>query len=180
MATSFVGPAFARCRDAAVEQSRVLFSRTGQPIQRKILRLPPARNIVVGDDMSKLIREPIRPYWLAFFLVLAGIVVETATAIAEARPLKTIVDNLASNHHLPKLLPDFVGPLPGGTSKMCVAAIAALLLVAIGVASAIAGRWSTARGTVRVIRINGGLSAVQSPAAHLNSARLETKAALAA
>jgi hypothetical protein len=130
--------------------------------------------------MSKLIREPIRPCWLAFFLVLAGIVVETATAIAEARPLKTIVDNLASNHHLPKLLPDFVGPLPGGTSKMYVAAFAALLLVAIGVASAIAGRWSTARSSVKVIGIHGGLSVAQGPFAQLNKAPHETKAAVAA
>ena len=87
--------------------------------------------------MSKLIREPIRPYWLVLFIVLAGIVVETAFAVAEARPLKTILDNAVGTHYLPNWLTDFVGPLPGGTSKMRMAGLAALLLMAIAAANAI-------------------------------------------
>lgn len=123
--------------------------------------------------MSKLIRGPIRPYWLAFFIVLAGLVVDTATAIAEARPLKTIVDNMVSNHHLPKWLTDSVGPLPGGTSKMYVAVFAALVLVAIAVAGVLVQRFSATPSTVSVIRIKGrGLA--ERGNYH------ETKAALAA
>jgi hypothetical protein len=137
--------------------------------QRKILRLPPARDIVVGEAMSKLNGGPIRPYWLAFLTVLAGLLVDTATAIAEARPLKTIVDNMVSNHHLPKWLIDSVGPLPGGTSKVCVAAFTALVLVAIAIASAVAHRGSATPSTVSVIGIKGSVAQPH-----------ETKASLAA
>jgi hypothetical protein len=150
------------------------------PVQRKILRLYPVCDIVVGEAMSKLMREPIRPYWWALLIVLAGLLLEMAAAIAAARPLKTIVDNVVSSHHLPMWLTDSVGPLPSVTSKVYLVAFAVLLLLAIPVASAIAHRMSTSRNTNGVVRINSRVVAEESTCAGLNEAQYETKATLAA
>jgi len=129
--------------------------------------------------MSKLIREPIRPYRWAFWIVPAGVLVETAAVLAGALPLKNIVDKLVSTHHLPMWLADSVGPLPGGASKMRVAALAALLLVAMAVANAIARQLGNSR-SIKVIRIKGGTVGEESTHVELNEAQYETKAALAA
>jgi hypothetical protein len=130
--------------------------------------------------MSKLIPEPIRPYCLLLFIVLAGVLMETAAAVAQARPLKTVLDNVVGSHHLPKWLTGFVGPLPGGTSKVLVAVFAALMLVAIAGAAAIAGRLRASRRGAPVIRINGGVAAQERTYAELNEAQYETQPALAA
>lgn len=130
--------------------------------------------------MSNLIREPVRSYGLVLFIVLAGMLLETAAAIAKPQPLKTILDNVASSHHLPKWLIDFVGPLPGGTSKIGIAALAALLLVAIAVFNALAHRLRPTRRTDRVIEITEGIVTEEGTSDELNQAPYETSAALAA
>jgi ABC-type multidrug transport system fused ATPase/permease subunit len=88
--------------------------------------------------MSKLIRELVRPYWRTLCIVLAAMLVETAATIAGPWPLKIILDNVVGSHHLPQWLSDFVGPLLGGTSKMHIAAFAALFVVVIALANAVA------------------------------------------
>lgn len=88
--------------------------------------------------MSKLILELIRPYWRTLCIVLAAMLVETVATIAGPWPLKIILDNVVGSHHLPTWLANFMGPLLGGTSKMHIAAFAALLVVAIALANAIA------------------------------------------
>jgi type IV secretory pathway VirB2 component (pilin) len=130
--------------------------------------------------MSKLIREPIRPYWLVLFTALVGILVETAAAIAQAQPWKSILDNVVSNHHLPKWLMDSVGPLPGGTRQIRLAAFAVVLLVAIAVAKAFAHRLGLTRRTDHFVEIKGAVVEEQGTYAEFDEARHETKAALAA
>jgi hypothetical protein len=130
--------------------------------------------------MAKLIRRPIRPYWLVFSIVLAGILMETAAAIVEARPLRAILDNVVSNHHLPNWLTDSVGPLPGGASKLRVAAFFILWLLTIAAAKAISHWLSTGRRTGRVVEIKSGRVGKAGDYAQRNEVQYETKAALAA
>jgi hypothetical protein len=131
--------------------------------------------------MSTLIREPIRPYWRALFIVLAGLLVETAAAIAKPQPMKTILDNVVSSHYLPRWLTDSVGPLPGGgTGKIRVAVFTFLWLVAIAVAEAIAHRLRIARRADSALRIMGSVAAEEGTYAELNETRCETNAVLAA
>jgi len=88
--------------------------------------------------MMRLIRELIRPYRWTLSIILLAMLVETAMSLAGPWPLKIILDNVVGSHHLPKRLQDMLVPLLGGSSKMHIAAMAAIFAVAIAVVGAVA------------------------------------------
>src|SRR5690348_6273073 len=88
--------------------------------------------------MTRLIRSLIRPYRWTLAIVLVAMLLETAMSLAAPWPLKIILDNVVGTHHLPKWLAHSVANVLGGTSKMHIAAMAALGAVAIAVIGAAA------------------------------------------
>jgi subfamily B ATP-binding cassette protein MsbA len=88
------------------------------------------------DAMTKLIRELIRPYKGSLLLVLLAMLVETAASLASPWPLKIILDNAVGAHKAPEWLSRFVTAWLGGSSKMHIAAAAAIMTVVIAVVGA--------------------------------------------
>lgn len=88
--------------------------------------------------MFRLIKSLVRPYWSSLAIILAGMLVQTAASVAGPWPLKIVLDNVVGSHKLPSWLDQLLEPLLSGTSKMQIAAAAAMAAVLIAVVGAIA------------------------------------------
>src|SRR5208282_1857379 len=88
--------------------------------------------------MLSLIRSLVRPYRGTLLIILTAMLVETGMSVAGPWPLKVILDNVVGSHKLAPWLADLLRPLLDGTSKMQIAAAAAIAVVIIAVVGAIA------------------------------------------
>ncbi|HKE42139.1 MAG TPA: ABC transporter ATP-binding protein [Casimicrobiaceae bacterium] len=96
---------------------------------------PPAAS--GGGSMGQLVLDMIRPYrgWVA--VVFAAMLVETAMSMAGPWPLKIVIDNVLGTHPLPEWL-HWIDDLPIAGSKMGLAFVAALAVIAIAAIGALA------------------------------------------
>jgi ABC-type multidrug transport system fused ATPase/permease subunit len=85
-----------------------------------------------------LLRTLIRPYRVNLFFILLAMLVQTLMSLAAPWPLKIILDNVVGSHKLPSWLDNILKPLLAGSSKMEIAAAAALMVVAIALVGALA------------------------------------------
>jgi subfamily B ATP-binding cassette protein MsbA len=81
--------------------------------------------------MARLLRDLLRPYARSVFVVFLAMIVQTSMNLAAPWPLKVVLDNVVGSHHLPGWLSELVGRVVGGTGKMHIAAITAILTVLI-------------------------------------------------
>ena len=89
--------------------------------------------------MLKFVRELIRPYRGRLAIILLAMLVETLMSLASPWPLKYILDDVVGTaHKTTPWLHDAVGHLSGYSSRMHLAALAALAFVVISVIGAIA------------------------------------------
>lgn len=100
--------------------------------------------------MLGLIRKLVRPYRGTLLVILLAMVVETVMSVAGPWPLKIVLDNVVGSHKLRPWLDHLLGPLLGGSSKMQIAAaaaLAAIIIAALGaLASYIANYYTTSVG----------------------------------
>jgi ABC-type multidrug transport system fused ATPase/permease subunit len=85
-----------------------------------------------------LIRSLVRPYRGTLLIILTAMLVQTAMSVAGPWPLKVILDNVVGSHKLAPWLDDLLRPIMDGSSKMQIAAAAAIAAVAIAAVGAIA------------------------------------------
>jgi ABC-type multidrug transport system fused ATPase/permease subunit len=88
--------------------------------------------------MFGLIRSLVRPYRGTLVIILLAMLVQTAMSVAGPWPLKIILDNVVGSHKLEPWLGDLLRPILSGSSKMQIAAAAAIAAVLIAVLGAIA------------------------------------------
>jgi ABC-type multidrug transport system fused ATPase/permease subunit len=85
-----------------------------------------------------LLRTLVRPYRANLFLILCSMLVQTLMSLAAPWPLKIVLDNVVSSHKLPSWLDDVLKPVLAGSSKMQIAAAAAIMVVIIALVGALA------------------------------------------
>jgi ABC-type multidrug transport system fused ATPase/permease subunit len=85
-----------------------------------------------------LIRSLVRPYRGTLLIILLAMIVQTVMSVAGPWPLKIVLDNVVGSHQLRPWLDHLLGPLLGGSSKMQIAAAAALAAIVIAVLGALA------------------------------------------
>lgn len=88
--------------------------------------------------MVRLIRDLLRPYRGQLLIVLAAMLVQAAVGLATPWPLKIIIDNVISNHALPRWSSWFASTL-GSAGKMQIATMAAVFVILIAVVTAATG-----------------------------------------
>ncbi len=87
--------------------------------------------------MTRLIRELTRPYHRFLALILMTSLIQVLMSLAGPWPLKIVVDNVAGTHPPPHWINGLL-PLLGGSSKLHLAAFAAILTITITVLSVLA------------------------------------------
>jgi subfamily B ATP-binding cassette protein MsbA len=85
-----------------------------------------------------LIRQLIRPYRGSLLIILAAMLVETATSLATPWPLKVIIDNVVGHHKLSPWLADLLHPWMDGRHQMHIAGLCAVAYVLIAALGALA------------------------------------------
>src|SRR5450432_1984991 len=85
-----------------------------------------------------LIRTLVRPYRGTLFIILLAMIVQTAMSVAGPWPLKIILDNVVGSHKLRPWLDHLLHPILDGTSKMQIAAAAAIAAIIIAALGALA------------------------------------------
>jgi ABC-type multidrug transport system fused ATPase/permease subunit len=88
--------------------------------------------------MISLLRTLIRPYRINLFFILCAMLVQTLMSLAAPWPLKIILDNVVGSHKLPSWLDNLLKPVLAGSSKMQIAAAAAVMVVVIAMVGALA------------------------------------------
>ena len=88
--------------------------------------------------MISLLHTLIRPYRANLFFILCAMLVQTLMSLAAPWPLKIILDNVAGSHKLPSWLDNVLKPVLAGSSKMQIAAAAAVMVVVIAMVGALA------------------------------------------
>ncbi len=88
--------------------------------------------------MISLLRTLIRPYRINLFFILCAMLVQTLMSLAAPWPLKIILDNVVGSHKLPSWLDNVLKPVLAGSSKMQIAAAAAVMVVVIAMVGALA------------------------------------------
>ena len=100
--------------------------------------------------MIGLIRILVRPYRGTLFIILLAMIVQTIMSVAGPWPLKIVLDNVVGSHKLRPWLDHLLSPLLGGSSKMQIAAaaaLAAIIIAALGaLASYVANYYTTSVG----------------------------------
>ena len=100
--------------------------------------------------MIGLIRTLVRPYRGTLLVILLAMIVQTVMSVAGPWPLKIILDNVVGSHKLRPWLDHLLHPILDGTSKMQIAAaaaIAAVIIAALGALSQyIANYYTTSVG----------------------------------
>ena len=89
-------------------------------------------------NLIPLLRTLVRPYRAHLFLILCSMLVQTLMSLAAPWPLKIVLDNVVSSHKLPSWLDDLLKPVLAGSSKMQIAAAAAIMVVIIALVGALA------------------------------------------
>jgi ABC-type multidrug transport system fused ATPase/permease subunit len=85
-----------------------------------------------------LLRTLIRPYRANLFFILLAMLVQTLMSLAAPWPLKIVLDNVVGSHKLPSWLHNVLKPVLAGSSKMEIAAAAAIMVVLIALVGAVA------------------------------------------
>jgi ABC-type multidrug transport system fused ATPase/permease subunit len=85
-----------------------------------------------------LLRSLVRPYRAHLFFILCAMLVQTVMSLAAPWPLKIVLDNVVGSHKLPSWLDDVLKPVLAGSSKMEIAAAAAIMVVIIALVGALA------------------------------------------
>ena len=85
-----------------------------------------------------LIRTLVRPYRGTLLVILLAMIVQTVMSVAGPWPLKIILDNVVGSHKLRPWLDHLLHPILDGTSKMQIAAAAAIAAVIIAALGALA------------------------------------------
>ena len=88
--------------------------------------------------MISLLRTLIRPYRINLFFILCAMLVQTLMSLAAPWPLKIVLDNVVGSHKLPSWLDNVLKPVLAGSSKMQIAAAAAVMVVVIAMLGALA------------------------------------------
>jgi ABC-type multidrug transport system fused ATPase/permease subunit len=88
--------------------------------------------------LISLLRTLIRPYRVNLFFILLAMLVQTLMSLAAPWPLKIILDNVVGSHKLPSWLDNVLKPVLAGSSKMQIAAAAAVMVVVIALLGALA------------------------------------------
>lgn len=88
--------------------------------------------------MISLLRTLIRPYRANLFFILCAMLVQTLMSLAAPWPLKIVLDNVVGSHKLPSWLDNVLKPVLAGSSKMQIAAAAAVMVVVIAMVGALA------------------------------------------
>ena len=88
--------------------------------------------------MIPLLRTLIWPYRAKLFFILLAMLVQTLMSLAAPWPLKIILDNVVGSHKLPSWLDNVLKPVLAGSSKMEIAAAAAIMVVVIALVGALA------------------------------------------
>jgi ABC-type multidrug transport system fused ATPase/permease subunit len=88
--------------------------------------------------LISLLRSLVRPYRAHLFLILCAMLVQTLMSLAAPWPLKIVLDNVVGSHKLPSWLDDVLKPVLAGSSKMEIAAAAAIMVVLIALVGALA------------------------------------------
>src|SRR5258708_7647297 len=88
--------------------------------------------------MISLLRTLIRPYRINLFFILCAMLVQTLMSLAAPWPLKIVLDNVVGSHKLPSWLDNVLKPVLAGSSKMQIAAAAAVMVVVIAMVGALA------------------------------------------
>ena len=88
--------------------------------------------------MIPLLRTLVRPYRVNLFFILLAMLVQTLMSLAAPWPLKIILDNVVGSHKLPSWLDNILKPVLAGSSKMEIAAAAAVMVVVIALLGALA------------------------------------------
>ena len=88
--------------------------------------------------MIGLIRTLVRPYRGTLLVILLAMIVQTVMSVAGPWPLKIILDNVVGSHKLRPWLDHLLHPILDGTSKMQIAAAAAIAAVIIAALGALA------------------------------------------
>ncbi len=88
--------------------------------------------------MIPLLRSLLRPYRANLFFILLAMLVQTLMSLAAPWPLKIVLDNVVGSHKLPSWLDNVLKPVLAGSSKMQIAAAAAIMVVIIALVGALA------------------------------------------
>lgn len=100
--------------------------------------------------MIRLIRSLVRPYRGTLLIILIAMVVQTVMSVAAPWPLKIVLDNVVGSHKLRPWLEHLLSPFLDGSSKMQIAAAAAIAAIVIALlgasASYIANYYTTSVG----------------------------------
>jgi ABC-type multidrug transport system fused ATPase/permease subunit len=88
--------------------------------------------------LISLLRTLVRPYRGSLLLILCCMMVQTLMSLAAPWPLKIVLDNVVGSHKLPSWLDDVLKPVLAGSSKMQIAAAAAIMVVVIALIGALA------------------------------------------
>jgi ABC-type multidrug transport system fused ATPase/permease subunit len=88
--------------------------------------------------LISLLRTLIRPYRINLFFILCAMLVQTLMSLAAPWPLKIVLDNVVGSHKLPSWLDNVLKPVLAGSSKMQIAAAAAVMVVVIALVGALA------------------------------------------
>ena len=92
----------------------------------------------MSTAMIRLIRDLIKPYRSTLLIVFIAMLIETVMSLAGPWPLKIVLDNVVGSHHVPGWLTGMLKHSLGGTSKMHIAALAAIVSVLIAAISGLA------------------------------------------
>lgn len=90
------------------------------------------------QSLTSLVLKQISPYKKWLLLIFMAMLIETLMDLASPWPLKIIIDNVAAHHELPVWLA-WMNKLSVSESKMELAAVVAILLVAVTIIGAVAG-----------------------------------------
>jgi len=88
--------------------------------------------------MLRLIGELLRPYRWRLFVILAAMLFQSAIGLAGPWPFKLIVDNAIGGQPVPRWAESLLPLVGGGTAKMQIALLAAVMVVAIALLTAVA------------------------------------------
>ena len=88
--------------------------------------------------MISLLRTLVRPYRGSLLSILCCMMVQTLMSLAAPWPLKIVLDNVVGSHKLPSWLDDVLKPVLAGSSKMQIAAAAAIMVVVFALIGALA------------------------------------------
>lgn len=88
--------------------------------------------------MLRMIGELLRPYRWHLSFILTAMLFQAAIGLAGPWPFKLIVDNAVGGQAVPRWAAWFLPLVGGGTSKMHIATLAAIMVLAISVLTAVA------------------------------------------